>query len=124
MAKLIKDACFMEASFLTIVQYYSSGRSRGGSGGLSEPPFETKLFYFHGEFSEKSGKINKYSGKINKSNPRCKFEPCGKKSWVRPCIHAAIRSLSNHAPYWFLSPLALQFKRPVHCIPSDDTVTE
>ena len=23
----------------------------------SNPPFETKLFHFHGEFSEKSGKI-------------------------------------------------------------------
>ena len=36
-----------------------SGGSRGGygeGGGLSEPPFETKLFHFHGEFSEKNRK--------------------------------------------------------------------
>ena len=43
-----------------------------------EPPF-----HFHGEFSKKSGKINKYykSGKINKSNPLCKVEPPIKESW-------------------------------------------
>ena len=40
------------------VKSYSSGRSRGELGGSREPPFETKLFHFHGDFSEKSGKIN------------------------------------------------------------------
>ena len=32
-------------------------------------PFETKIFKFHGEFSEKSGNIDKWSYKINKPNP-------------------------------------------------------
>ena len=76
--------CYMHLPF--------SGGSRGGygeGGGSSEPPFETKLFHFHGEFSEKSGKkgggalrqncfifmenfseisgkINEKSGKVNK----------------------------------------------------------
>ena len=40
-----------------------------GGWGSPEPHFETKLFHFHGEFSEKSGKNNKYSCKIIKSNP-------------------------------------------------------
>ena len=32
----------------------------GGGGGVAlEPPFETKIFNFHGEFSEKSGNIDK-----------------------------------------------------------------
>ena len=31
----------------------------GGWGGLLETPFETKIFNFHGEFSEKSGNIDK-----------------------------------------------------------------
>ena len=52
--------------------------SGGSLGGSSESSFETKLFHFHGEFLEKSGKINK-SGKIKKSNPLCKFEPHIKK---------------------------------------------
>ena len=42
--------------------------SRGFRGGSLEPPFESQLFHFHGEFSEKLGMNNKYSGKINKSN--------------------------------------------------------
>ena len=33
----------------------------GAGGGVLEPPFETKLFHFLGEFSEKSGKINEKS---------------------------------------------------------------
>ena len=36
-----------------------SGGFRGGLGGSLEPPFETKIFNFHGEFSEKSGNIDK-----------------------------------------------------------------
>ena len=36
-----------------------SGGSRGGSGGLLEPPFEAKLFQFHGDLFEKLGKTNK-----------------------------------------------------------------
>ena len=35
-----------------------SGGSRGGSGGLLEPPFEAKLFHFHGDLFEKLGKTN------------------------------------------------------------------
>ena len=31
----------------------TSGGSRGGSGGLLEPPFDTKSFHLHREFSEK-----------------------------------------------------------------------
>ena len=30
------------------------GVGGGGGGGLLGPPFETKLFHFHGELSEKS----------------------------------------------------------------------
>ena len=29
--------------------FYGSVESKGGSGSLLKPPFETKLFYFHGE---------------------------------------------------------------------------
>ena len=35
-----------------------SGGSRGGSGGSPEPPFEAKLFYFHGDLFEMLGKTN------------------------------------------------------------------
>ena len=52
-----------------------SGRFREGFGRLARTPFDTKLFYFHGDFSEKSGNNNKYSGKIKKSKPPRKFEP-------------------------------------------------
>ena len=42
----------------------------------SAPPFETKLFHFQREFSEKSGVINKnLTGKINKSNPFVNLHP-------------------------------------------------
>ena len=37
-------------------RYYSGG-FRGGSGGSLEPPSGTKLFQFHGEIYEKSGKM-------------------------------------------------------------------
>ena len=59
----------------------SSGRSRGGS---IEPPFETKLFHFHGEFLEKSGKMNKQSGKSNNSNPLCKLNPLSRNPGSAP----------------------------------------
>ena len=36
-----------------------SGGFRGGSGGSLEPPFGSKLFQFHGEMYEKSGKVLK-----------------------------------------------------------------
>ena len=36
-----------------------SGKSRGGSGDSNEPPFESKLFHFHGEFQEKLIKLHK-----------------------------------------------------------------
>ena len=42
---------------------------RAFSGGSREGSIETKLFHFHGEFSEKFEKIDKKSGKINKLNP-------------------------------------------------------
>ena len=38
---------------------YSSGGSIGGSGGSNEPPLETKLFHFHGEFQKKMVKLHK-----------------------------------------------------------------
>ena len=47
-------------------------------------PFETKIFCFHEEFLEKSGKMDKLSGKINKLNTHRKFEPPIQKSWIRP----------------------------------------
>ena len=37
--------------------------------GLALTPHEKKLFHFHGEFSEKSGRINEKSSEVNKSNP-------------------------------------------------------
>ena len=36
-----------------------SGGFRGGSGGSLEPPFGSKLFQFHAEMYEKSGKMLK-----------------------------------------------------------------
>ena len=36
-----------------------SGGFRGGSGGSPEPPSGAKLFHFHGEIYEKSGKMLK-----------------------------------------------------------------
>ena len=36
-----------------------SGGSTGGSWGSNEPPFEPKLFYFHGEFQETLVKLHK-----------------------------------------------------------------
>ena len=59
--------------------------AKWGSWVSLEPPFEPKIFNFHGEFSEKSGKNYKYSCEIKKSNPLRKFEPPIKKSWIRPC---------------------------------------
>ena len=38
---------------------FASGGSRGGSKGLLEPPFETKLFQFHGDFSQNQCKSDK-----------------------------------------------------------------
>ena len=44
-----------------IVVYFpfwkDSGGYRGGSGGSLEPPSGTKLFQFHGEIYDKSGKM-------------------------------------------------------------------
>ena len=51
-----------------------------GVGGSFEPPFETKLFHFHGEFSEKSEKIMKNQVKLTNQTPQCKFKPPIKKS--------------------------------------------
>ena len=48
---------------------HQTGISGGFRGGSLEHPFETKIFNFHGEFSEKSGNIDKRSYKINKLNP-------------------------------------------------------
>ena len=39
--------------------YLHRGGFRGGSGGSLEPPSGTKLFQFHGEIYEKSGKMLK-----------------------------------------------------------------
>ena len=44
-----------------------------GVRGVCLNPFETKLFLFRGEFSEKSGRINEKSGKVNKSEPPLKI---------------------------------------------------
>ena len=38
------------------VEWWGGG---GGGRGLLEPPFETRIFYFRGEFSEKSRNIDK-----------------------------------------------------------------
>ena len=45
------------------------GRFRGGSGGSLEPPSGTKLFQFHGEIYEKSGKVLKTHPLLMDLNP-------------------------------------------------------
>ena len=54
------------------------------SGGSRECSFETKLFHFHGEFSEKSEKNNKLSGKINKSTPFINLNPLSRNPGYPP----------------------------------------
>ena len=49
-----------------------SGRFRGGSGGSPEPPTGTKLFHFHGEIYEKSGKMLKTNPLFMDLNPPSK----------------------------------------------------
>ena len=58
---------------------------RAFSGGFRESSLETKLFHFHGEFSEKS-KIYIINNQVKLTNrtPLYKFEPPIKKSWIRP----------------------------------------
>ena len=46
-----------------------SGGFRGGSGSSLEPPSGTKLFQFHGEIYEKSGKILKTNPLLMDLNP-------------------------------------------------------
>ena len=46
-----------------------SGGFRGGSGGSLEPPSGTKLFHFHGEIYEKSGKMLKTNPLLIDLNP-------------------------------------------------------
>ena len=54
-------------------QPYPSGGSRGGSGGSNEPPFEPKLFHFHGEFQNKLVKLHKSNPPPSANlNPRSK----------------------------------------------------
>ena len=48
---------------------FTSGRFRGGSGGLLEPCSWTKLFQFHGEIYEKSGKMLKTNPLLVDLNP-------------------------------------------------------
>ena len=49
--------------------FKTSGGFRGGSGGSLEPPSETKLFQFHGEIYEKSGKMLKTNPLVMDLNP-------------------------------------------------------
>ena len=58
--------------------------SGGSRGGLLEPPFEAKLFHFHGDLFEKLGKTEKRT-------PICKFEPPFKESWIRPWLNPKIK---------------------------------
>ena len=53
----------------------------GGSSGSLEPPFETKLFHFHREFSENLEKKNQVQ--LTNRTTLCKFEPPIKKSVKR-----------------------------------------
>ena len=46
-----------------------SGGFRGGSGGSLETPFGSKLFHFHGEMYEKSGKMLKTNPLLMDLNP-------------------------------------------------------
>ena len=46
-----------------------SGGFRGGSGGSLEPPLGTKLFHFHGEIYQKSGKMLKTNPLLIDLNP-------------------------------------------------------
>ena len=46
-----------------------SGGFRGGSGGSLEPPLGSKLFQFHGEMYEKSGKMLKTNLLLMDLNP-------------------------------------------------------
>ena len=51
------------------IQYQYSGGFRGGSGGSLEPPSGTKLFRFHEEIYEKSGKMLKTNPLLMDLNP-------------------------------------------------------
>ena len=60
----------LSQSHLKLLPHYSSsGGFRGGSGGSLEPPSGTKLFHFHGEIYEKSGKILKTNPLLMDMNP-------------------------------------------------------
>ena len=47
-------------SLTRLEKFLNSGAEQGFLGSSLEPDFETKIFHFHGEFSEGSGKINHY----------------------------------------------------------------
>ena len=49
-----------------------SGGLRGGLDGSLEPPSGTKLFQFHGEIYEKSGKMLKTNPLLMDLNPPCR----------------------------------------------------
>ena len=63
----------------------------GSRGGLLEPPppFETKLFHFHGDIFEKLGKI---SNQIPHYTPETPFQ----KSWIHPwCVLNGLHCFHN-----------------------------
>ena len=60
-------------NFLMKIVNLVSRRCNGGPSGVSsgslEPPFETKLFHFHGEFSENDEKLIKSQVKLTNDPP-------------------------------------------------------
>ena len=61
-----------------------SGGSKGDSWGSLESPFETKLLHFHGEFSEKSGKITNNWVQSTNRTPFVNLNPLPRNSGSAP----------------------------------------
>ena len=57
--------------------------------GLLEPPFETNLFHFHGEFLENQEKLINNQVKLTNRSPLCKFEPHAKNPGSAPAVLTA-----------------------------------
>ena len=77
-----------------------SGGPRGGSWGSLEPPFETKLFHFHGEFAEKSGKNINNQVQLTNRSPFVNLNPC--QEIMDPPLNVHVLCLSGQLSFDFL----------------------
>ena len=66
-----------------------SGGFRGGSGGSLEPPSGFKLFQFHGEIYEKSGKMLKMNPLL------MDLKPPSRNPGSAPAIYRELFSIKN-----------------------------